>query len=136
LAEPSHQTKRQNEGKDMTKEELLDQFAFEAMKIGIENNSTAIAREAYNIAEEMLERRQSIFKKWALSEAIVDQGIDKLGLTVRSENALKAEEIYTIDQLRNCTFNQLLKTSNLGRKSINEIIFQMNAFGFKLKGEL
>lgn len=120
----------------MTKEELLDQFAFEAMKIGIEKNSTAIAREAYNIAEEMLERRQSILKKWALSEAIIDQGIDKLGLTVRSENALKAEEIYTIDQLRNCTFNQLLKTPNLGRKSINEIIFQMNAFGFKLKGEL
>ena len=120
----------------MTKEELLDQFAFEAMKIGIEKNLTAIAREAYNIAEEMLERRQGILDKWALTEAVRDDGIDKLYLTGRSERCLKAEGILTITQLQGCTFNNLLKTPNLGRKSINEIIEQMAAMGLKLKGEL
>ena len=120
----------------MTKEELLDQFAFEAMKIGIEKNSTAIAREAYNIAEEMLERRQGILDKWTLTEAVRDDGIDKLYLTVRSERCLKAEGILTITQLQGCTFNNLLKIPNLGRKSINEIIEQMAAMGLKLKGEL
>jgi DNA-directed RNA polymerase alpha subunit len=42
----------------------------------------------------------------------------------------------TITQLQGCTFNNLLKTPNLGRKSINEIIEQMAAMGLKLKGEL
>jgi DNA-directed RNA polymerase subunit alpha len=47
--------------------------------------------------------------------------VDELELTVRSANCLKAENIYYIGDLIERTENELLKTPNLGRKSLNEI---------------
>ena len=114
----------------MTKEELLDYLAIEVLRYSPQN-----AREAYRIAEDMLERRQEIISRWVLREAVVDDGIEQLGLTVRSENSLKAEEIYTITQLTGCTEQRLLKTPNLGRKSIKEIIERLNERGLKLRGQ-
>ena len=90
---------------------------------------------AYRIAEDMLERRQEIINKWALREAIVDDGIERLKLTVRSELCLKREEIFTITQLIGCTKKRLLKTPNLGLKTINEIIEKLNEKGLKLRGQ-
>ena len=46
---------------------------------------------------------------------------DELELTVRSANCLKAENIYYIGDLIQRTETELLKTPNLGRKSLNEI---------------
>lgn len=47
--------------------------------------------------------------------------VDDLELTVRSANCLKAENIYYIGDLIQRSENELLKTPNLGRKSLNEI---------------
>jgi DNA-directed RNA polymerase subunit alpha len=47
--------------------------------------------------------------------------VDELELTVRSANCLKAENIYYIGDLVMRSENDLLKTPNLGRKSLNEI---------------
>ena len=47
--------------------------------------------------------------------------LDDLELTVRSANCLKAENIYYIGDLIQRTETELLKTPNLGRKSLNEI---------------
>jgi DNA-directed RNA polymerase subunit alpha len=49
------------------------------------------------------------------------QPIDDLDLTARAQNCLKAENIYSIGDLIKRTENELLKTPNLGRKSLNEI---------------
>ena len=59
--------------------------------------------------------------------------IEELGFTVRTNNCLKAENIFTIDQLCSRTSNQLLKTPNLGRKSLKEIIETLAAHNLKLK---
>jgi DNA-directed RNA polymerase subunit alpha len=47
--------------------------------------------------------------------------VDDLELTVRSANCLKAENIHYIGDLVQRTENDLLKTPNLGKKSLNEI---------------
>ena len=47
--------------------------------------------------------------------------IDDLELTVRSANCLKAEQIYFIGDLIQRTEVELLKTPNLGKKSLTEI---------------
>ena len=114
----------------MTKEELLDHLALEVLKVAPQS-----ARDAYHVAEDMMERRQEILSKWAMKEAIVFDGIESLQLTVRSERCLKAEEIFTITQLTGCTEQRLLKTPNLGRKSVREIIDCLNARGLKLRGQ-
>jgi len=114
----------------MTKEELLDRLAFAVLTA-----SPQSARDAYRVAEDMIERRQEILHKWTVAEAIVFDGIEKLNLTVRSERCLKADEVYTLTQLLNCTKVRLLKTPNMGRKSVNEIIEKLAEHGLKLKGE-
>lgn len=47
--------------------------------------------------------------------------VDELELTVRSANCLKAEQIYYIGDLIQKSEQDLLRTPNLGRKSLNEI---------------
>ena len=49
------------------------------------------------------------------------QAIDDLDLTVRSANCLKAENIYYVGDLIQRTEMELLKTPNLGKKSLTEI---------------
>ena len=121
-----------------TKEELLDFFATEAMKSLVSRasglmNAYNLAGEAFIIAEQMVERRQKILHQWALSEDVVQRGIEELNMTTRTERCLKAEGIFTIQQLQSCTEGKLLRMPNFGRKSLNEIIEQMALFGYKLR---
>ncbi|MCK9284759.1 MAG: DNA-directed RNA polymerase subunit alpha [Rhodocyclaceae bacterium] len=58
--------------------------------------------------------------------------VDDLELTVRSANCLKAENIYYIGDLIQRTETELLKTPNLGRKSLNEIKEVLAARGLTL----
>lgn len=124
---------------EMTKEEMLDCLATEAMKsliarLGGTLSAQQLAGEAYFIAEYMVEHRQKILQKWMIAEQAVSDGIEKLNLTLRTKNCLKAEGIFTIQQLQRFSRLELLRTPNLGRKSLNEIIEQMAALGYRLRG--
>jgi DNA-directed RNA polymerase subunit alpha len=58
--------------------------------------------------------------------------VDELELTVRSANCLKAENIYHIGDLVQRTEVELLRTPNLGKKSLTEIKDTLASHGLSL----
>ena len=56
-----------------------------------------------------------------MPDPVLMQLVDDLELTVRSANCLKAEQFIYIGDLVQRTEVELLKTPNLGKKSLNEI---------------
>ncbi len=99
----------------------------------IETNGTIQPDEAIRKAATILQDQLSTFvdlegKEQAVQEAaepeidpILLRPVDDLELTVRSANCLKAENIYYIGDLIQRTEVELLKTPNLGKKSLTEI---------------
>ena len=65
-------------------------------------------------------------------DPILLRSIDDLELTVRSANCLKAESIYFIGDLIQRTEVELLKTPNLGKKSLTEIKEVLESHGLTL----
>lgn len=62
--------------------------------------------------------------------------VDDLELTVRSANCLKAESVYYIGDLVQKTETELLKTPNLGKKSLTEIKDVLAQYGLSLGTKL
>jgi DNA-directed RNA polymerase subunit alpha len=97
------------------------------------NGAIDNAEEAIRIAARILMEQLSFFAdlegiqatseipKASSVDPILERPVDDLELTVRSANCLKAENIYYIGDLVQRTETELLKTPNLGRKSLNEI---------------
>ncbi|MEW6611202.1 MAG: DNA-directed RNA polymerase subunit alpha [Pseudomonadota bacterium] len=65
-------------------------------------------------------------------DPILLRSVDDLELTVRSANCLKAEDIYYIGDLVQKTEHELLKTPNLGKKSLTEIKDVLASHGLSL----
>ena len=101
--------------------------------IDIETNGTIDPEEAIRRAATILQDQLSVFvdlqgKEEVEAESpdvdvdpILLRPVDDLELTVRSANCLKAESIYFIGDLIQRTEVELLKTPNLGKKSLTEI---------------
>ena len=101
--------------------------------IELETNGTIDPEEAIRRAATILQQQVSVFVDLESEnepEAIVEEDeidpillrpVDDLELTVRSANCLKAENIYYIGDLIRRTEVELLKTPNLGKKSLTEI---------------
>jgi len=99
----------------------------------VESNGTIDPEDAIRNAATILQDQLSTFvdlesveqaeKKEEEPEVdpILLRPVDDLELTVRSANCLKAEQIYYIGDLIQCTEVELLKTPNLGKKSLTEI---------------
>ncbi|PAT34656.1 DNA-directed RNA polymerase subunit alpha [Vandammella animalimorsus] len=104
----------------------------------IETNGAITAEDAVRTSAKILVEQLAVFaqlddgdlaafdapaasRSAATFDPILLRPVDELELTVRSANCLKAENIYYIGDLIQRTDNELLKTPNLGRKSLNEI---------------
>jgi DNA-directed RNA polymerase subunit alpha len=117
----------------------------------IETNGATTPEEVIRASSKILVEQLAVF-------AVIDQGeltdittpsapstpfdpillrpVDELELTVRSANCLKAENIYYIGDLIQRTETELLKTPNLGRKSLNEIKEVLASRGLTLGARL
>lgn len=101
--------------------------------IELETNGTLEPEEAIRRAATILQQQVSVFVDLESDrepEVVVEEDqidpillrpVDDLELTVRSANCLKAENIYYIGDLIRRTEVELLKTPNLGKKSLTEI---------------
>ena len=116
--------------------------------IDIESNGTIDPEQAIRQAATILHKQIAVFvnlesteiEAEAVEEAQVDpvllRPVDDLELTVRSANCLKAENINNIGDLVRRTEVELLKTPNLGKKSLNEIKEVLAAHGLELGMDL
>jgi len=110
----------------------------------IETNGVIEPEEAIRNAARILMEQLSVFadlegtalpvehQKSVQVDPLLLRPVDDLELTVRSANCIKAENIYYIGDLIQRTENELLKTPNLGRKSLNEIKEVLAARGLTL----
>ena len=112
--------------------------------IDIESNGTVDPEEAIRRAATVLQQQLAVFVDLddasdSKEEEITDEvdpillrPVDDLELTVRSANCLKAENIYFIGDLIQRTEVELLKTPNLGKKSLTEIKEVLSSRGLSL----
>lgn len=103
------------------------------LTIDLQTNGTLDPEEAIRISASILQRQLHAFVDMKFEESRADnkerndfdpillRPVDDLELTVRSANCLKAENIYYIGDLVQKSENELLKTPNLGKKSLTEI---------------
>ena len=101
--------------------------------LDLETNGTIDPEEAIRRAATILQHQLAVFvdleseqdsepeEQEDQIDPILLRPVDDLELTVRSANCLKAENIYYIGDLIQRTEVELLKTPNLGKKSLTEI---------------
>ena len=112
--------------------------------VDIDTDGTLEAEEVLRISATILQHQLSAFAELGRLEEVIEEKeevkidpvmlrpVDELELTVRSANCLKAENIHYIGDLVTRKESDLLKTPNLGRKSLNEIKEVLSSRGLSL----
>ena len=114
------------------------------LTIELSTNGTLDPEEAIRFSANILQKQLSSFvdlrfdqqqktrKNLNDIDPMLLRSVDDLELTVRSANCLKAENIHLIGDLVQKTEQELLKTPNLGKKSLTEIKDVLASRGFTL----
>ncbi|MCP1064953.1 DNA-directed RNA polymerase subunit alpha [Serratia symbiotica] len=117
----------------------LDKLIIEMETNGAIDPEEAIRRAATILAEQLEAfvdlrdvRQPEVKEEKPEFDPILLRPVDDLELTVRSANCLKAEAIHYIGDLVQRTEVELLKTPNLGKKSLTEIKDVMASWGLSL----
>lgn len=120
---------------------------YEKLNLEVWTNGAITPQDAIGLAAKLIKDHMSIFINFEeqpeLTEEIVegfpdprlehlDRSVEELELSVRSYNCLKNANIQTIRELVQRTENEMLKTKNFGRKSLNEIKEILQRMGLSL----
>ncbi|MFT7086776.1 MAG: DNA-directed RNA polymerase subunit alpha [Rickettsiales bacterium] len=124
---------------------------YDKLIMEIDTNGSITPQDALGVAAKILQEQLEVFVNFDVSK-IVDvkkendgepefnknllKTIDELELSVRSYNCLKNENIIYVGDLVIKTESEMLKTSNFGRKSLNELKENLKSMGLGFGAKL
>ena len=119
---------------------------FDKLTLEIWTNGAFSGRDIVSLAAKIMEEHIKMFV--SLSEVgnigilvppeedkktkILEMTIEEMDLSVRSYNCLKRANIHTVEDLTKKTEDDMLKVRNLGKKSLDEVIYKLESYGLKL----
>ena len=123
---------------------------FDKLTLEVWTNGVIGAQEAVSLAAKVLTEHLNLFvdlsdkgssteimveKDDKGKEKVLEMTIEELDLSVRSFNCLKRAGINTVEDLINKSEEDMMKVRNLGRKSLEEVIWKLASLGFSLRKE-
>jgi DNA-directed RNA polymerase subunit alpha len=120
---------------------------YDKLTLDVWTNGAITPQDAVGLGAKLLKDHMNIFINFeeepevqevaqdrpsAVHNENLDRSVEELELSVRSYNCLKNANITTIRELVQKTEQEMLKTKNFGRKSLNEIKEILSAMGLSL----
>jgi len=122
---------------------------YDKLIMEIETNGSLSPQEAINQAAAIMEQQLAVFVDFSAVfqdevveevdnglEDLLVQPIEHLDLSVRSMNCLKSDDVFLVGDLVQRNEQEMLRTPNFGRKSLNEIKEVLENMGLELGMEL
>lgn len=121
---------------------------YDKLTLEVWTNGVINAQEAVSLAAKVLTEHLNLFvdlsdkgynteimveKDDKGKEKVLEMTIEELDLSVRSFNCLKRAGINTVEDLINKSEDDMMKVRNLGRKSLEEVVYKLNSLGFSLR---
>ena len=85
-----------------------------------------------DLSEEIGSHSTVVEKAETQHDKVLEMTIEELDLSVRSFNCLKRAGINTVEDLINTSEDDMMKVRNLGKKSLEEVIYKLEAMGLSL----
>jgi DNA-directed RNA polymerase subunit alpha len=120
---------------------------YDKLTVDVWTNGAIAPQDAVGLSAKLLKDHMNIFihfeeepeveevrpeQRVTVRNENLDRSVEELELSVRSYNCLKNANISTIRELVQKTEQEMLKTKNFGRKSLNEIKEILTAMGLSL----
>ena len=121
---------------------------YDKLTLEVWTNGVITAQEAVSLAAKVLTDHLTLFvdlsdkgksteirveKDDKGKEKALEMTIEELDLSVRSFNCLKRAGINTVEDLLSKSEEDMMKVRNLGRKSLEEVIWKLASLGFNLR---
>ena len=121
---------------------------YDKLTISVWTNGVLNAQEAMSLAAKVLTEHLNLFvnlsdrgynteimvvKNDQGKEKVLEMTIEELDLSVRSFNCLKRAGINTVEDLISKSEEDMMKVRNLGRKSLEEVVYKLDTLGFSLR---
>ncbi|MBQ4129092.1 MAG: DNA-directed RNA polymerase subunit alpha [Ruminococcus sp.] len=123
---------------------------YDKLTLSVWTNGVINAQEAVSLAAKVLTEHLNLFvdlsdrgynteimveKDDKGKEKVLEMTIEELDLSVRSFNCLKRAGINTVEDLISKSEEDMMKVRNLGRKSLEEVVYKLSTLGFSLRKE-